>query len=338
MKVLVYLGYQNQDLDPDLINSGMGGTEVAALNLSEGLAKWGYETYLGGQVKSGSRNGVTWLTIEECKKHHFDFVIAASYLHYLKEFSNFDKSFFWFHNTDFHPWFRGEAVIGQEWLEDPRLTEVIALTNWHANSLKETYNISKPISVIGNSINRDTFPRWEVKKEPCSFIYSSARERGLYRLLELWPDLKKSMPEATLRVFGPSYDVDNSQLPKLNGVHYMGSVDQMTLHTWQMKSEYWLHPTAYEETYCITALEMQYAGCIPITTNLAALTEVVSDRGFLMNLDETNADFISIVKAIHGSPELKSKLRRKANEWAKQQSWKFRIEEWIKLLKKYEDR
>ena len=337
MKILVYLGYQSQDLDPDLINSGMGGTEVAALNLSEGLAKYGYETYLGGQVKPGSRNGVTWLNIAQCKQHYFDFVISASYLHYLKEFDNFNKSFFWFHNTDFHPWWRGEATIDASWLDHEKLTEVIALTNWHANNLKETYNINKPITVIGNGINRDTFPKWDVKKEPCSFIYSSARERGLYRLLELWPELKQTMPRATLRVFGPSYDGDNGQLPELDGVHYMGSVDQETLHKWQCKSEYWLHPTAYEETYCITALEMQYAGCIPITTNLAALTEVVSDRGFLMDLDETNSDFISIVKTIHGSPELKAKLRRRAHEWAKQRSWKSRIEEWVNLLKRYEN-
>jgi len=334
MKILVYVGYQNTNITPQRIEScdGVGGTEIAALKLAEGLAKRGHAVCFGGQVESTFHNGVTWLNIDQCHQQHFDLLIAASYLHYLKEFNNFDKSLFWFHNTDWFPWWRGEAVIDSSWLEDPRITGFIALTEWHKQQLIRDYSLQKPIHVIGNGIDRNDFPSWKVEKIPNSFIYSSARERGLYDLLKMWPRIHQNLIGATLRVFGPGYDIDNSPLPQLDGVTYMGTVDQMTLHNWQMKSEYWLHPTHYEETYGITALEAQYCGAIPITTNLAALSEVVGNRGFLLESGETDTDILNIIKVLHGSPEVKAKLRRRAHEWAKQQTWNFRVEQWLHII------
>lgn len=312
---------------------GVGGTEIAAVKLAESLSKQGYDTFLGGQIENGFHNGVTWLSIEECHNHHFNLLISASYLHYLKEFNNFDKSLFWFHNTDWFPWFRGEAVMDQEWLNDDRINGFIALTEWHKNQLIRDHGLKKPVYVIGNAIDRSTFPQWEVKKIPLSFIYSSARERGLYNLLNMWPRVIEQHPGATLRVFGPGYDGDNRSLPSILGVTYMGTVDQMTLHKWQMKSEYWLHPTSYEETYCITALEMQYAGCIPVTNSVAALTEVVGNRGFLLDKGETEDSFLAIIKVLHRSSEVRAKLSRRAHEWAKQNTWKQRVNEWVQLIK-----
>jgi len=104
-----------------------------------------------------------------------------------------------------------------------------------------------------------------------------------------------------------------------------------------MKSEYWLHPTDYEETYCITALEMQYAKVIPITTKVAALNEVIASKTLLIDANETNGRFIDIIKDLKRSPALRNVYREKAHQWAKQQSWNVRILEWVKLLKQYED-
>lgn len=335
MKILVYIGYQHQPLTQSDVNASVkvGGSELAAVKLAESLQYRGYDVYIGGQVVEGVWNGVKWITIEYCQREYFDLVIAVNYLHYLKKLpTSFSKSIFWFHNTDFFKWYVGEQSIDESWLQDDRLTAVVGLTKWHANQLQRGFNLTKPLHIIGNGLDRKDFPAWKVGKIPASFIYSSARERGLYRLLDMWPKIKQQIPEATLRVFGPGYDRDNTSLPNLPGVTYMGTVDQQTLHNWQMKSEYWLHPTEYKETYCITALEAQYAGCIPITTSLAALREVVSSRGFLFNQNETDESLINIIKVLHRSPEVKEKLRSRMQHWAKQQTWSSRTDEWIKLI------
>jgi glycosyltransferase involved in cell wall biosynthesis len=152
----------------------------------------------------------------------------------------------------------------------------------------------------------------------------------------MWPEVLLEVPEATLNVFCPGYSQpDVKEWPK--GVTYHGTVSQEVLHEWQSKSEYWLHPTEYEETYCITALEMQYAKVVPITTNVAALKEVVSNRGYLLDPNETNQAFIDIIKDLKRSKELRDIFTDKAYKWAREQSWNLRILDWIKLLKEYED-
>lgn len=333
MKILIYIGYQRTSLTPyDFqLGNGIGGTEIVALQLAENLAKQGYDVTFGGQVTNTLSNRVKWLDLASVEAEHFDIAIGASYLHFIDTIKA-DRYYFWFHNTDFYPWLRGEAVIWQDRLNDPKITGFIALTQWHKDQLIRDYGLTKPIYVIGNSIDRSTFEPWPITKRPASFIYSSARERGLDRLLDMWPKIKLVIPEATLDVFGPGYDRDQHPGLDLAGVSFRGSVAPQELHSWQQRSEYWLHPTNYEETYCVTALEAQYAGCIPITTNLAALGEVVADRGFLMQDGETDEAFVNIIRVIHRSSEIKSKLRKKAYEWAKQQTWNIRIREWQKII------
>lgn len=336
MKVLIYIGYQQKTLTYSDFTEGnqIGGTEIVSLKLAEQLAKYGIESYFGGQITPGIYNDVEWLDLIGCSSKHFDVAISASYLHFIHTI-DCKHRLFWWHNTDFYGWKDGKDVYGPEFLNSHGIHKHIALTEWHRDTIKEKYGINKPIEVIGNSIDRDTFIESEHKVRD-SFIYSSAADRGLHRLLSMWPEVLLEMPNATLNVFCPGYSTPNvEKWPK--GVTYHGTVSQNELHEWQMKSEYWLHPTNYEETYCITALEMQYSKVIPVTTNVAALNEVIGNRGILLDSNETNDAFIAIIKQLKRSPGLKKVYTDKGYQWAKQQSWNLRILEWIKLIKQYEN-
>lgn len=335
MKVLIYLGYQQKNLEyQDFIEgNSIGGTEITALKLAEELAKSGYETFLGGQIRPGFHNGVEWLDLNGCSSKHFDVVIAASYLHFVDTIDAKFK-YFWLHNTDYYKWFNGEEKYDEDRLNDDTINGIIVLTEWHKKVIQEKYNIEKPIYVIGNAIDRKTFGP-EKSKIKDSFIYSSAGERGLSKLLAMWPKILAEIPTATLNIFTPGYDSMRFSI-WLDNVVQHGTVDQKTLHDWQQKSEYWLHPTEYDETYCITAVEMQYAKVIPITTNRSALTEIVSNRGILFDNIETPEQYINIIKDLRNSSR-KEVLKDKAHNWAKQQSWNVRILDWIKLLKQHEN-
>lgn len=331
MKILIYIGYQKKDLSySDFVEGNhIGGTEILSLRLVDGLARCGFDVYLGGNLESGTHNGVKWLNLQECSEIHFDVAVSASYLHFIDSIKS-TRKYFWMHNTDYHGWYQGEWAYNDEDLNDDRITGIIALTEWHKNQLLRDYNITKPIHIIGNAIDRNTFG-FEKKKVKNSFIYSSAADRGLYRLLNMWPFVQQIVPDATLNVFCPGYSQPSNNIwPK--GVTYHGTVDQETLHNWQQKSEYWLHPTDYEETYCITALEMQYAKVIPITSDISALSEVVKG-GYLLPKGETDEGFLNIIKEITKSPALKDTLRSKGFEFAKQQSWNTRIIDWIQFFK-----
>jgi len=336
VKVLIYIGYQQKELEyNDFIEGNqIGGTEVIALKLAEQLSKYGFEVFFGGQIKSGYHNKVEWLDLIGCSSKHFDVAISASYLHFIDTI-DCKYRLFWWHNTDFYAWKNGKNVYDSNHLNDWRIDKHIALTEWHKETIKSKYGIEKPIEVIGNSIDRKTFSENRNKIRD-SFIYSSAADRGLYRLLSMWPEVLLELPNATLNVFCPGYSQPNvKEWPE--GVTYHGTVSQEELHSWQMKSEYWLHPTDYEETYCITALEMQYTKVIPVTTNVAALNEVIGNRGFRLDPNETNESFIAIIKQLKRSPSLRKVYTDKGYQWANQQSWNLRILQWVKLLKQYEN-
>jgi len=97
-----------------------------------------------------------------------------------------------------------------------------------------------------------------------------------------------------------------------------------------LKAEYWCYVTDYEETYCITALEMQYAKVLPIVTKVAALTETVNS-GILLERSETNWDDVIQILGTLGE-ELKTKSIEAAFQWAKKQTWEVRSYELKKLL------
>ena len=110
----------------------------------------------------------------------------------------------------------------------------------------------------------------------------------------------------------------------------MGSVDQITLHDAMLRAEYWCYVTDYEETYCITAIEMQYARVLPIVTRVAALSETVNS-GILLDRNETNWNQVVKILDTLGN-ELKDKSIDASFQWAKQQTWDARSYDWKYLL------
>ena len=119
-----------------------------------------------------------------------------------------------------------------------------------------------------------------------------------------------------------------------HGVALHGNVSQEALHKAMLEAEYWPYLTQYEETYCITALEMQYAKVLPITTQVAALKETVHS-GIKLDYNET-VFHLAIELLKRTSSELKAKSVAQSYEWAKRQSWQVRALEWHKLVKEYD--
>ena len=123
----------------------------------------------------------------------------------------------------------------------------------------------------------------------------------------------------------------NEDRLKQLAVNFHGPVSQQELHIAMSRSEYWCYLTDYEETYCITALEMQYSGIIPIVTPVAALSETVNS-GIIIENNETKWDnLIKILNELNSNS--KNKLKKQSIDWAKQQTWFLRSLEWINYLK-----
>jgi len=335
MKLLIYAGYQSHKFDSNTTR-GLGGTEIAIIKLAKEMVKFGYKVVVSGEVhSSGLIDGVEWISTNDLHNKYFDnfdIIVSASYIHFLKEFKGYNaKKIFWAHNTHHHAWFNGIELLDADELIQ-QVDHTICLTNWHKHQWSKTYNISlDKITVIGNGIDPLSFIGTPSKIKG-KFIYSSARERGLQELLDNWHKIKKVLPYATLDVFSPGYSQLNEEYKfhKYDGVVNYGTVDQEVLHDAMLRAEYWCYITDYEETYCITALEMQYAKVLPIVTKVAALTETVNS-GILLERNETNWDQVVQILDTLGN-ELKTKSIEDAFQWAKCQTWNVRSYDWKHLL------
>jgi len=356
-KILLYTGYQSKPWCPESFkNEGMGGTETAVYNLSKCFNSLGYDVVVGGDVIEGNYDGVRYRKNKSLHKDfsrdHFQAIIATSYVHFLKEFSEFtfEKSFFCVHNTEnsggwWYPHWRGGDLgdEGLSLLESSRLTNVVCLTSWHSDFFKRTFpSLSDKVRIIGNGFDSSMIPA-SLKKVPRSFVYSSHSERGLNLLLSNWGIIRKRAPDATLKVCTPQYGlqyflntIESFSHLKEMGVSFLGAIDQRSLYKIIAETDYWLYPTRYEETYCITALEMQAMKVCVLASSCSALKDTVFNRGILVEPQpDDNAFFLqffnhfSYLESQNGD---KLKMTSRAYEWSQSQSWHHRAKEWVELI------
>jgi glycosyltransferase involved in cell wall biosynthesis len=343
MRILFYVGYFEDKWSPLNLN-GVGGSEICVVEISKRLKRFGHRVYVCGDVESGNYQGVVWVSKEDIHQNYFnefDLIIGVNYIHFLLEFENYTaKKIFWVHNTDYHPWYKGEELPNhQELLNSDKIDYFITLTDWHKNFWSKKYSIPfKKIIVIGNGIDKNTFIGTP-KKKPGKFIWSSHPERGLWEILENWSYIKTHIPEATLDVFHPDYfkgDLNRYLSLENQGVSFMGSVSRRKLHYHMLSSEYWLYLTSYKETFCITALEMQFSGVIPITTETAALKETVHSGIRIPDGKNKFQESTTYIKSL--TKTKKKKIIKENIKKINLQSWDMKSLEWKKIIDYYESR
>jgi hypothetical protein len=349
MKILFWTGYQKTPWDGNT-TSGIAGSEIAVMKIAEELVTFGYEVVVSGDViHAGKIRGVEYCSLHNIHADHFntfDIIVGTSYAHCSIEFEQYHKAkkIFWAHNTTAHNWHKGKD-LGDDKVqkllsrEEGYYDATVTLTFWHSRKWEDNYNwLKENQAKIGNGIDKTTFVGHPNKKIN-SFIWSSAIDRGLIELLLNWHKIKEVLPDAVLNVYWPEYSSKFSQIDHINknkskyekmGVMFHGPVDQVVLHRAMLESDFWCYLTSYEETYCITALEMQYAKVLPIVTKVAALKETVHS-GIILEDDETKWDIL--VKTLRElSPSLKKFATDKAHDWAKRQTWNERAYVWKDLF------
>jgi len=370
MKIVLYTGYQANAWSPDsFYDTGLGGTEQSVYSLALTLSQLAYDVYVVGEVIEGDfghpdipittpQHKVKYRTTENFKKEigfkKIDWIIATSYIHYLKEFEdlNFKNSIFWVHNTDFYPWWNGETLPnnGRDLLLHEKLNYIICLTKWHRDKFLSQFPEAKDkIQIIGNGLNTDllffsnknkTNQSLDVKpsiegglkefenprplqsyfeKIPYQFVYTSHAERGLSKVLEDWPSIKEKFPLASLKIATPEYGLEYfeenflSLLDNLEDVEFLGTLGRQEYIELLKSSEYWYYPSEYEETFCITALEMLACMVKPVTYEAAGLKETLHGFNCQDFDDEIDLDA--------------------ANYYAWRNRWYNVVKKWEKLIK-----
>jgi len=121
-------------------------------------------------------------------------------------------------------------------------------------------------------------------------FYGSSYDRGLDILLGMWPRIIEDYPDTELHVcYGWNlFDVafaNNpermawkdrmNELMKQKGITHHGRLGKKELKKVRENCTIWAYPTYFAEINCITALDCQSDGVVPVTMDDFALSETV---------------------------------------------------------------
>lgn len=181
-------------------------------------------------------------------------------------------------------------------------------------------------------------------------FYGSSYDRGLDIVLRLWPRILDKFPDATLDIcygwdlFDKGYadnpermqwkEKMNKLMEQKNIVHH-GRIGQKELAKVRSECGIWAYPTYFAEIFCITAIECQLSGLVPVTMNAFALSETVG-AGAKIDGDiydeETQDAWLEALFEYMGDVDKWEAESKKAQEFAKDYSWSNVAQQWEKYF------
>ena len=317
LDIIFFLGPALEYWSPvTFAKTGLGGSETMAWEMARRLAARGHRVRLFGHCKptqQGMVEGVEYLDSSRYRRLSCDVLIssrrpdAADDVHAIKA----GCRVLWIH--DVHC---GEELTMQRAL---RFDRILCLSEWHRDFVLSVYRGMDPAKVLvtRNGIDLKRFEQ-QVERNPHRAIYSSSPDRGLQTAIDIWPKVRESVPDAELHIFYGFYNWQRAtqmylaaaqarkdqdaiaaytstlrgirQLEHVAkhtaGVVFHDRVNQQQLAVEFLKSGVWAYPTWFQETSCITAMEAQAAGCLMVTSPIAALNETVGSRGIRIGKGE----------------------------------------------------
>lgn len=326
--------------DPDSINTGINGSEEAVIYVSQKLVKLGYKVIVYGYQ---SKNPL--YSSENANPRYVD--------SHFDDGSVLDIAIAW-RVPDIAEKLRKRAHKVYFWPHD---ICCFALTNWQINCFDDVLwltewqrkqwiginpGFAKFHHICGNGINPEQFKTARQRSNPHSCIYGSNYARGLDILLDIWPSVKKHVPDATLDIY---YGWNHwgilplekerkmrAQIAKLASldVHDHGQVGHAELNRAYERASLWTYPCTDLEVFCITALRAQLAGALPVIIEGSALKETVR-HGFKCYKREDYA--ATLIQAMKHAETMSLEERKKMKNFILQEyTWEKVAEKWRNIF------
>ena len=350
--ILFYAGYSSVPWNhSSMLRGALGGSERAVANLSQELCRQGYTVYVSGGVLKDKDNvdakyvGLSDLP-ELLRTTPFHTIVCSRYVSFLELYgvvASWHQFYIWAHDTHLISYGcnLSDTAIIEKWSD--HIDGCVCQTQWHADQYAAKYPALKSkIRVINNGIDLALFPASHAAKEPGKFVYTSRTERGLVRILELWPEVVAAVPSATLAVATyeafPCNDDErrvqarietlNREFPA-NRIQHLGQLNPTQLYAEMSTAEYWLYPTNWPETSCITAMEMLMSGVMCLYYPVAGLTHTMNGCGTQIYPGTEIQTLITV--AAHDETE-KDAMRKQGRAYAESCGWANRARQWERAL------
>jgi FkbM family methyltransferase len=325
------------------IKNSLGGSETMVAFLSKYLSKY-YNIYVVGEVEPEISNGVVYVSnnnlMQLIETIPFNTVIISRFIDFLELLPKIktEHVYIWAHDTNLISNINVNEML-QKW--NHRINGCICLTEWHKTLFEHQYPILiNKICILNNGIDKNLFNFNCSNKIKNQFVYTSRSERGLTRLLELWPEIVKLIPDATLVISSynnfPANENDliiEKTISNFNNIRHYSKLNKMELYELLSKSEYWFYPCTYAETSCITAMEMMMSEVICIYYPVAGLIDTIGNYGFATDLGK---ELETIKTVVQLSDFQKNRIRRHAKVYSSSFDIEKKSKYWNALLHKPE--
>lgn len=326
----------------------ISGSEYMAMNMCKEFRKLGYRVFMFGFFEDektqkdyqGIYDQIQYIDYkyfeEFSTKYVIDYLIVSRNTVNLVYYDNIKNVYLWVH--DILPIINKNSPLFQIHLE--KFKGVITLSNWHKNFVIQKTGIPNQLMVLSrNAIYTNRFVDNTIEKIPYRFIYMSDADRGLTHLIDMIPIIKEKYPQTTLVIYAKIEHIDDVLLKRIKELDYVSlnpRTTQENISKELLKSDVWLYPTDFTETYCISALEAMAAGCLVATVKLAGLIDTVGNRGIMCNepiTEQKNKDeLLKKLFFVMDNPVVKQRYIETAKEWAFQQSYENLAKEWVKMF------
>lgn len=287
---------------------GLGGSESAVTFMAKELVNLGFEVDVYNNINSEEEdeyNGVLYRNISGWNLfgHSYDIIISSRSVKPLiptpstkEALKNAKLRILWMHDT----FCEGDELI-EEMVVNGQIDEIFTLSDFHTNYVtscahgkKRMFEVlKKHIWQTRNGVHSYLEDVDTEEKDPNLFVYNASITKGMRNLLfEIWPKIKKELPEARLVIIGGYYKWNNShkdayedEFNKLinsndwykEGIVFTGIISQKEIAKILAKASLFLYPSAFPETSGISTLESLYYKTPLVTCRFGALEETAID-------------------------------------------------------------
>jgi tetratricopeptide (TPR) repeat protein len=282
--------HRGMEFDGDTVSSKpLGGSESAVVYMARELARLDCEVFVFNSCREPKEcHGVRYLPVsgfaEFAASQTADVFVAQRYWQPFLTDLRAGVKVYWVQDAHDQPFVQGLRDI--ELAE--RIDRIFTISEWQTRMFCSEFGLERSkFHVTRNGFRPELFESNGVARNPYRMAYASTPFRGLDVLLDVFPEIRKAVPEAELRLFtsmavyGVGREEDEAQYGDLYertrqpGVTLMGSVPQETLARELSECALMVYPNHFAETSCIAAIEAQAAGAPVVTTQLGALPETV---------------------------------------------------------------
>lgn len=184
-----------------------------------------------------------------------------------------------------------------------------------------------------------------------TLFWGSSYDRNVDALLFMWPDIRQAYPDAELHIcYGwdlfdkvaagnserQSWKKSVVKLMGQDGITEHGRLGKEELKKIRQQCGIWAYPTNFKEINCITALDCQADGLVPVTMDLGALNETAKE-GILIEGDirdvKVQQEYLKQLLDLMGDEERWKKLSNKCRKFTNKYYWPTIASQWEEVFK-----